>query len=101
MSEPQLYVDFASCVAALAAGQVDAVLYDTPTVLAQAFTDPRVVVVAQLKTDEQYSTVLRVGSANTTELDDIVTALRSDGTITRLAQRWFGTDPSTVPLLAL
>jgi ABC-type amino acid transport substrate-binding protein len=99
--EPQLFVDFASCIAALASGQVDAVLYDTPSVLAEAFTDPRVVVAGQLKTDEQYATVLRVGSANTTELDDVVSGLKSDGTITRLAQRWFGTDPTTVPVLPL
>jgi ABC-type amino acid transport substrate-binding protein len=99
--EPQLFVDFASCVAALASGQVDAVLYDAPSVLAEAFIDPRVVVAGQLKTDEQYATVLRVGSANTTELDDVVSGLKSDGTITRLAQRWFGTDPATVPVLPL
>jgi ABC-type amino acid transport substrate-binding protein len=99
--EPQLFVDFASCIAALASGQVDAVLYDAPSVLAEAFTDPRVVVAGQLKTDEQYATVLRVGSANTTELDDVVSGLKSDGTITRLAQRWFGTDPATVPVLPL
>jgi polar amino acid transport system substrate-binding protein len=100
-SEPQLVVDFKTCLDALAAGQVDAVLYDTPTVLAQAFTDPRVVVAGQLPTGQQYATVLREGSANTTELDDVVSGLRSDGTVTRLAQRWFGTDPATVPVLPL
>jgi ABC-type amino acid transport substrate-binding protein len=100
-SEPQLFVDFPACLNALAAGQVDAVLYDAPTVLAQAFTDPRVVVAGRLETGERYATVLRVGSANTTELDDVVNGLRSDGTITRLAQRWFGSDPSTVPVLPL
>ena len=99
--EPQLFVDFASCLAALASGQVDAVVYDAPTVLAAAFTDPRVVVAGRLDTREQYATVLRVGSANTTELDDVVSGLRSDGTITRLAQRWFGLDPAVVPVLPL
>jgi polar amino acid transport system substrate-binding protein len=99
--EPQLFVDFSSCIAALASGQVDAVLYDAPTVLAEAFADPRVVVAGQLKTAEQYATVLRVGSANTTELDDVVSGLKSDGTITRLATRWFGVDPATLPSIPL
>ncbi|MEY2405575.1 MAG: polar amino acid transport system substrate-binding protein [Acidimicrobiaceae bacterium] len=99
--DPQLFLDVAQCFAALASGQVDAVLYDAPSVLAQAFTDPRVVVAAQLQTGQQYATVLRVGSANTTELDGVVSSLRSDGTVTRLAQRWFGIDPTTVPVLPL
>jgi ABC-type amino acid transport substrate-binding protein len=101
VGEPQLFIDFPSALAALGTGQVDAVLYDAPAVMAQAFTDPRVVVAGKLETNEQYATVLRLGSANTTELDDIVSGLKADGTITRLAQRWFGTDPADLPVLPL
>ena len=99
--DPQLFFDFASCLAALASGQVDAVLYGAPTVFSQAFTDSRVVVAGQLETGRAVRDGAEGRLANTTELDDVVSGLRSDGTITRLAERWFGIDPKSVPVLPL
>ncbi len=83
--------------AALANGQIDAIIVDLPTGLflsAVGAKDGGIddgKLVGQLPTSgtpEQFGMVLDKGSALTSCVSDAVDALRADGTLTRLEQQW-------------
>lgn len=87
---------------ALRAGQIDAAITDTSIVLAEEVQEKGAVsVVGQYKTGEAYGALYPKGSANKETLDKIVTALQSDGTLKKLADKFlaavWGKDPATVP----
>ncbi|AJF63421.1 ABC transporter substrate-binding protein [Streptomyces vietnamensis] len=93
-------------VAALAAGQVDAVVADASILLAQAKQTGGVLkVVGQYDTGETYGALYPKGSANRATLDRIIRQMAADGTLDRLARTHlaeaFGTDPTKVPHFTL
>ncbi len=94
--------------AALANGQVDAILVDLPTALylaAAGAADGGIdegLVVGQLpagSSPEQFGMVLDKGSALTTCVSQAVDALRADGTIEQLQKQWL-TDSAGAPALS-
>jgi polar amino acid transport system substrate-binding protein len=79
---------------ALRAGQVDAVINDTPSVNDAAEQIDGLEVVQNFPTDEQYGIVIPKGQ--TALVDAVNSALqkvKDDGTLTELYQQWFKTDP--------
>jgi polar amino acid transport system substrate-binding protein len=85
----RVYDSTTAAFAALAAGQVDAILSDLPIVLDGASKHRGFRVVGQFKTDEQYGAVLAKGSPNTRVLSGVIEQLRSEGFLDRLFQKYF------------
>jgi polar amino acid transport system substrate-binding protein len=88
---------------ALQNGQVDAIVTDLPTafyITAAEVTDATIVgqFENQSGTPEQFGLVLDKGSALTSCVTDAVDALREDGTLARLEQRWLS-DAVDAPVL--
>ncbi|HET6620563.1 MAG TPA: ABC transporter substrate-binding protein [Dongiaceae bacterium] len=97
-----VYPDTPSMFTALQAGQIDAAMTDTAIVLAQAGTSNGVFeVVGQYATGETYGALYPKGSKNEKAIDQIIEALKKDGTLDKLAAKYlaaaWGADPTKVP----
>lgn len=97
-----VYPDTPSMFTALQAGQIDVAMTDTAIVLAQAGTSNGVFeVVGQYATGETYGALYPKGSKNEKVIDQIIEALKKDGTLDQLAAKYlaaaWGADPTKVP----
>ena len=97
-----VYPDTPSMFTALQAGQADVAMTDTSIVLAQAGTSNGVFeVVGQYATGETYGALYPKGSNNAKTFDKIIEALKTDGTLDKLAAKYlaaaWGADPTKVP----
>jgi polar amino acid transport system substrate-binding protein len=99
-TEPQTYDTTVDAFNALLAGQIDAVLLDTPIVLGAAKDNPDFEVVAQFKTGEQYGAVLAKDSPNLDAFNAALQSLIDDGTVSELLTKYFGADPTDIPVIA-
>lgn len=100
--DPQSFPDLISAYGALDAGQVDAIVIDTPINLGQAAqSDGALEVVAQIATGEEYGAIYPEGSAKKEVLDGIIQALVDDGTVNGFIATYLGGDPSTVPYIEI
>jgi polar amino acid transport system substrate-binding protein len=100
----RVYPGLSATYAALASGQVDAVVYDTAQVLNQAaLSGGTMTVVAQYSTGESYGAIFAKGSANEAAIDKIIQSLQDDGTLKALSAQYlaksWGVDPTTIPYL--
>jgi polar amino acid transport system substrate-binding protein len=94
------YPDLATAFSALNAGQVDAVMVDTPINLGQAAqSDGELEVVAQFQTGEEYGAIFGLGNGKKAIFDPILQELIDDGTVNELIAEYLGGDPSTVPFV--
>lgn len=96
---PKVYAENASMYAALAAGQVDAVLYDTPNVMARAHhSNGRLEVVGRYHTGEQWGGVVNKDSPNLAAFNKLIAEFKQDGTFERLSNKYLtpslGGDPA-------
>lgn len=88
--------------AALRAGQIDAVLLDTPIVLSQAGKSKGLFkVVGQFATGEQYGGILVKGSDLLADIDAAITEMEEEGVLGKLAEKNLGGDPTTVKIIEL
>jgi len=90
-------------LAALTAGRIDAYLQDVAIELGQAKqSGGQVAVVGQFQTDEAYGAMLPKNSPNTKTVNEIIAALKKDGTLDELSKTYlgpaFGGDPTEVPV---
>ena len=88
-------------VAALMAGQVDAIMTDTTLLLtATAGTNGALEVVGQYDTKWGVNVITPKGSANTPAVDSAVVAMNADGTLGKLSAAYltplFGKDPNSI-----
>jgi polar amino acid transport system substrate-binding protein len=94
------YDDLATEQQALATGQIDAAVNDLPVWLDYIKKNPgRFEVSTQFNTGEQYGFGIRKGG-NPQLLrtaNEVLAKAKSDGTYTRLYEKWFGTKPKTIP----
>jgi polar amino acid transport system substrate-binding protein len=100
-SEPKLYEKTVDMFTAFNAGQISAVMLDTPILLG-AIKNNQVrdaEVVGQFKTGEQYGGVLKKGSPNREAFNQVIRTLKSEGFISQLYQKYFGGDPTNVPVI--
>jgi polar amino acid transport system substrate-binding protein len=104
-SQPlRVYPGLSATYAALASGQVDAVLYDTAQVLNQAaLSQGTMVVAAQYSTGESYGAIFPKGSVNEAAVNKIIKSLQEDGTLQALSTQYlaksWGADPTKIPYL--
>ncbi|HEY4067382.1 MAG TPA: ABC transporter substrate-binding protein [Burkholderiaceae bacterium] len=102
--EPKVYAENPAMYAALAAGQVDAVLYDTPNLLARAKQSGGTLEVAgRYDTGERWGGVVNKDSPNLAAFNKMITDFKKDGTFDKLGAKYLapslGMDPSKLPLL--
>jgi ABC-type amino acid transport substrate-binding protein len=102
---PRVFQQAAPMFAALAAGQVDAVLYDTPTVLAQAKQSHGAFqVVGRYDMGERWGGLVNKGSSNLAAFNKLIGDFKRDGTLQRLTDTYLtpglGIDPAKLPVLA-
>jgi polar amino acid transport system substrate-binding protein len=100
--EVKVYANVPGMMAALAAGQIDAVANDTAYNLGYASkSNGTMVVVGQYNTGETYGAVYPKGSANGPIIDKIITSMKDDGTLQKLAKKYladaWGADPTKIP----
>lgn len=99
---PKIFPDTDTMNAAVASGQVDAVISDTAIVLGFAKQSSGALeVVGQYKTGEEYGALYPKSSPNATTINQIIEQMKSDGTLEKLSATWlgpaFGGDPAKVP----
>ena len=100
--DPQSFPDLIAAYGALDAGQVDAVVIDTPINLGQASqSDGGLEVVAQIATGEEYGAIYPEGSPKKAVLDGVIQGLVDDGTVNGFIATYLGGDPSTVPFIEI
>ena len=92
--EPQLYSSNEDAVAALSAGQIDAIVLDTPTayVAANFYIDDSFIVgeLPAAGVPDQWGLLLAKDSALTSAVSAAVETLREDGTLEALEDEWLG-----------
>ncbi len=101
-SEAKVYNTTTDAFTALNAGQIDAVLLDTPIVLGaiKAGQVKDAAVVGQFKTGEEYGAVLNKGSPNVAAINNVLNSLKSEGFTDQLFKKYFGADPTSVPTIS-
>jgi ABC-type amino acid transport substrate-binding protein len=101
-SEPKIYNTTVDAFTALNAGQIDAVLLDTPIVLGavKAGQVKDGAVVGQFKTGEQYGAVLNKDSPNLDAINKVINSLKSEGFTDQLFKKYFGADPTSIPFIS-
>jgi polar amino acid transport system substrate-binding protein len=91
-SDARVYDTTVDMFNALAAGDIDAILFDVPILLGAIkggqISDAKIV--AQFKTGEQYGAILPKDSANTAAVNAAMQAIIDDGTLASLQEKYFG-----------
>lgn len=80
-------------------GNVDAVINDAPVTL-DAIASGNIKglkVVGNLLTEEYYGIAMPKGSENVARVNDALAAMMDNGTYAEIYQKWFGTEPQTLP----
>ena len=100
---PRVFPQTAPMFAALAAGQVDAVLYDTPTVLARAKQSHGTFQVAgRYDMGEKWGGLVNKGSPNLAAFNKLIDDFKNDGTFQKLTETYLtpglGVDPAKLPV---
>lgn len=103
-NQPRVYNETASMYAALGAGQIDGVMYDTPNLLARAKQSNGMLEVGgRYATGEKWGALVNKDSPNLAAFNQIIAELKKDGTFDRLASKYLteslGMDPSKLPVL--
>jgi polar amino acid transport system substrate-binding protein len=103
IEHPKVFASVAPMYAALAAGQVDAVLYDTPNVLARAKESNGLFkVVGRYDMGERWGAVVNKDSPNLAIFNKLIQDFKKDGTLERLTNRYLtptlGVDPASLPV---
>jgi ABC-type amino acid transport substrate-binding protein len=85
------FADVDSALAALAAGDVDAVVYDAPVLQYRAGTDYRnqIELAGAAFDPDPYAIALQPGSDLREPIDEAILAMRQDGTLDTLRGKWF------------
>jgi len=86
---------------AVASGACQALILDVPIIEAQNAKQPGTYggVVGQIDTHEGYGAVFAKNSPLIPDVSKAINTLQANGTISKLTKRWFGFDPSKVPVL--
>jgi len=103
VEQPKVFASAAPMYAALSAGQVDAVLWDTPNVLARAKeSNGMLEVVGRYDMGERWGGVVNKDSPNLATFNKLIEDFKKDGTLERLTRRYLtpnlGKDPAKLPV---
>lgn len=87
----------------LGAGRLDGYISDIPALLYYTKDKPQFKVVQRIPTGERYSVMFAKDSPLLPAVNDQITAMKKDGTLAALHEKWFGVKPdadgSTVKVL--
>jgi polar amino acid transport system substrate-binding protein len=102
--QPKVFPDTTTMYAALAAGQVDAVIYDTPNVMLRAKgSNGLLEVVGRFETGENWGGIVNKDSPNLEAFNKLLAELKKDGTLEKLSAKYLapelGQDPASLPVL--
>ena len=102
---PKVFASVAGMYAALAAGQVDAVLFDTPNVLTRAKeSNGMFKVVGRYDMGEKWGGMVNKGSPNLPVFNRLIAEFKKDGTLERLTGLYLtpnlGMDPAKLPIFS-
>jgi polar amino acid transport system substrate-binding protein len=98
---PLVYQSTAAAFTAVEIGKCDAIILDVPIVLLQKKAKPGAYgnVCCQIVTNEKYGAVFQKGSPLAKPVDQALKALKANGTVRRLQQKWFRIDTDSIPTL--
>jgi polar amino acid transport system substrate-binding protein len=98
--EPRAYEKTVDAFTALNAGQIQAVLLDTPIVLGAVEEKqvPDGEVAGQFKTGERYGAVVNRGSPNLEAFNQVIRTLKSEGFVDQLFKKYFS-EQAAVPVI--
>lgn len=89
----------------LSAGRIDGYISDIPALLYYTKDKPNLEVVQRIETGEKYSMMFAKDAELATQVNDVLTALKEEGVIAQLHEKWFGSTPedttSTVVVLPM
>ena len=77
----------------LEAGRIDGYISDIPALLYYVKDKPQFEVVERIKTTEQYSVMFAKDSPLAAEVNEVITAMKTDGTLATIHETWFGAKP--------
>ena len=80
-------------VAALATGQVDAVIIDQPVAVDAVEQQGGVEIVEEIPTEELYGFAMAPGSSLLEPVNEALTTIKDDGTLTELYEKYFNAEP--------
>ncbi|ETX14417.1 ABC transporter substrate-binding protein [Roseivivax halodurans JCM 10272] len=92
-SEIRRYEGLNPAMLDLAAGRIDGYISDIPALLYYSKDKPNIEVAQRIETGEQYSMMFAKDSELASEVNDVITELKEDGTVAELHQKWFGGMP--------
>lgn len=103
IEQPKVYPSVPAMYAALAAGQVDAVLYDTPNLLTRAKQSHGMFeVVGRYDIGERWGGAINKDSPNLATFNKLIEEFKKDGTLERLTNRYLtpnlGTETAKLPI---
>ena len=87
------YEGLAPAMLDLAAGRINGYISDIPALQYYVKDKPELKVVQRIATGEAYSMMFAKDAALATEVNDVLTTLKQDGTIAGLHEKWFGAVP--------
>lgn len=97
-TEAKSFPDTPSMFNSLISKDVQGIVFDTAILLPQSrqpgYEDTQLV--AQFKTGEGYGILLPKGSANTAKIDDLLKAMKDDGSLARFSSKYVQVNPSDV-----
>jgi len=83
------FKDISDAYTALKQGEVEAIVYDAPTLLYRASQEPDLRVVGRLFEEQDYGIALPEDSPKTETIDRIILQLKEEGAIADLDNKWF------------
>ncbi|WP_416673095.1 ABC transporter substrate-binding protein [Egbenema bharatensis] len=89
------YEGLVPAMADLESGQFDGYISDIPSLLYYTKDRASLQVVERIPTGEQYSIMFAKGSPLRDEMNAVITALKQDGTLAQIHQKWFGAAPES------
>ncbi|WP_394154985.1 transporter substrate-binding domain-containing protein [Loktanella salsilacus] len=87
------YEGLAPAMLDLAAGRIDGYISDIPALQYYVKDKPELKVVQRIATGEAYSMMFAKDAPLATEVNDVLSALKEDGTVAALHEKWFGATP--------
>ncbi|WP_062117549.1 ABC transporter substrate-binding protein [Aureimonas sp. AU40] len=93
LSEIRRFEGLSPAMLDLAAGRIDGYISDIPAVAYYIKDKPQYAVVERIPTGEQYSVMFAKDSPLVAEATKAITAMKTDGFLSGLHEKWFGTKP--------
>ena len=87
------YEGLAPAMLDLASGRIDGYISDIPAVEYYIKDKPQYRIAARILTGERYSFMFAKNWADSAQVNDILTAMKKDGFVSKTHQKWFGTLP--------